>query len=215
MWTDLWVITLWKEVCVLLITNEHIPPLLFFFPSRYEKWHAEIHLFITSVNQFWWRRAFLLLFSLGRLLCVYMHMYVDFPPLYLFIYFSPQNLQWARDVLLGSSISWQQLKHMPAQGLFCERNKTNLFNVSPSLTPHACFSSMSSCHHTLLHTFWRLMSSLDLLALHYSNSRKWWRSCFKSCDVKKVVDVWLEGQCCLKTFAWWWKFSSGNTYLIN
>ncbi|XP_069475989.1 calcineurin-binding protein cabin-1 isoform X2 [Ambystoma mexicanum] len=39
-----------------------------------------------------------------------------------------QNLQWARDVLLGSSIPWQQLKHMPAQGLFCERNKTNFFN---------------------------------------------------------------------------------------
>uniref|UniRef100_A0A671WZ11 Calcineurin-binding protein cabin-1 n=1 Tax=Sparus aurata TaxID=8175 RepID=A0A671WZ11_SPAAU len=38
------------------------------------------------------------------------------------------NLQWARDVLLGSSVPWQQLKHMPAQGLFCERNKTNLFN---------------------------------------------------------------------------------------
>uniref|UniRef100_A0A452HDG2 Calcineurin-binding protein cabin-1 n=1 Tax=Gopherus agassizii TaxID=38772 RepID=A0A452HDG2_9SAUR len=39
-----------------------------------------------------------------------------------------KNLQWARDVLLGSSIPWQQLKHMPAQGLFCERNKTNFFN---------------------------------------------------------------------------------------
>ncbi|MEQ2210406.1 hypothetical protein XENOCAPTIV_012965, partial [Xenoophorus captivus] len=39
-----------------------------------------------------------------------------------------QNLQWARDVLLGCSVPWQQLKHMPAQGLFCERNKTNLFN---------------------------------------------------------------------------------------
>ncbi|KAM3939691.1 calcineurin-binding protein cabin-1 isoform 2-T2 [Leptodactylus fuscus] len=38
------------------------------------------------------------------------------------------NLQWARDVLLGSSIPWQQLKHMPAQGLFYERNKTNFFN---------------------------------------------------------------------------------------
>lgn len=47
------------------------------------------------------------------------------------IYFvSLQNVQWARDVLLGSSVPWQQLKHMPAQGLFCERNKTNLFNVS-------------------------------------------------------------------------------------
>uniref|UniRef100_A0A3B3QJI8 Calcineurin binding protein 1 n=1 Tax=Paramormyrops kingsleyae TaxID=1676925 RepID=A0A3B3QJI8_9TELE len=41
---------------------------------------------------------------------------------------SHRNLQWARDVLLGSSVPWQQLKHMPAQGLFCERNKTNLFN---------------------------------------------------------------------------------------
>ncbi|XP_011944941.1 PREDICTED: calcineurin-binding protein cabin-1 isoform X5 [Cercocebus atys] len=39
-----------------------------------------------------------------------------------------RNLQWARDVLLGSSIPWQQLQHMPAQGLFCERNKTNFFN---------------------------------------------------------------------------------------
>uniref|UniRef100_A0A8C5H4S5 Calcineurin-binding protein cabin-1 n=1 Tax=Gouania willdenowi TaxID=441366 RepID=A0A8C5H4S5_GOUWI len=48
-----------------------------------------------------------------------------------FFYFNStthQNLQWARDVLLGSSVPWQQLKHMPAQGLFCERNKTNLFN---------------------------------------------------------------------------------------
>ncbi|XP_063272537.1 calcineurin-binding protein cabin-1 isoform X5 [Prinia subflava] len=39
-----------------------------------------------------------------------------------------RNLQWARDVLLGSGVPWQQLKHMPAQGLFCERNKTNFFN---------------------------------------------------------------------------------------
>ncbi|KAM5310727.1 calcineurin-binding protein cabin-1 isoform 2-T2 [Glossophaga mutica] len=39
-----------------------------------------------------------------------------------------RNLQWARDVLLGSSLPWQQLQHMPAQGLFCERNKTNFFN---------------------------------------------------------------------------------------
>ncbi|XP_020833225.1 calcineurin-binding protein cabin-1 isoform X2 [Phascolarctos cinereus] len=39
-----------------------------------------------------------------------------------------KNLQWARDVLLGSSNPWQQLPHMPAQGLFCERNKTNFFN---------------------------------------------------------------------------------------
>ncbi|KAJ6659060.1 hypothetical protein lerEdw1_019363 [Lerista edwardsae] len=39
-----------------------------------------------------------------------------------------KNLQWACDVLLGSSLPWQQLKHMPAQGLFCERNKTNFFN---------------------------------------------------------------------------------------
>ncbi|XP_061907693.1 calcineurin-binding protein cabin-1 isoform X1 [Entelurus aequoreus] len=39
-----------------------------------------------------------------------------------------QNLRWARDVLLGCSVPWQQQKHMPAQGLFCERNKTNLFN---------------------------------------------------------------------------------------
>ncbi|XP_063000055.1 calcineurin-binding protein cabin-1 isoform X2 [Elgaria multicarinata webbii] len=48
---------------------------------------------------------------------------------YLYTYSTThKNLQWARDVLLGSSIPWQQLKHMPAQGLFCERNKTNFFN---------------------------------------------------------------------------------------
>lgn len=58
-----------------------------------------------------------------------------------------QNLQWARDVLLGSSVPWQQLKHMPAQGLFCERNKTNLFNVSrDGLT---CYTSSSYRHHHL------------------------------------------------------------------
>lgn len=52
-------------------------------------------------------------------------------------------------MLLGSSLPWQQLRHMPAQGLFCERNKTNFFNVSglPGLqtgcflwlSPVACF----------------------------------------------------------------------------
>ncbi|NXF87047.1 CABIN protein, partial [Eubucco bourcierii] len=48
---------------------------------------------------------------------------------YLYTYSSThKNLQWARDVLLGSSVPWQQLQHMPAQGLFCERNKTNFFN---------------------------------------------------------------------------------------
>lgn len=65
-----------------------------------------------------------------RVLKVYMHVAIF---LYSFISLSPQNLQWARDVLLGSGVPWQQLKHMPAQGLFCERNKTNLFNVSQNL----------------------------------------------------------------------------------
>ncbi|XP_036791721.1 calcineurin-binding protein cabin-1-like isoform X4 [Oncorhynchus mykiss] len=37
------------------------------------------------------------------------------------------NLRWPRDVLLGSSVPWQQLKYMPARGLFYEGNKTNLF----------------------------------------------------------------------------------------
>lgn len=72
----------------------------------------------------------------------YIQMYVGFS--HFFIYFPKQNLQWARDVLLGSSVPWQQLKHMPAQGLFCERNKTNLFNVSHSSTClHVLFIYMS------------------------------------------------------------------------
>lgn len=88
---------------------------------------------VSSVGLFPKRRVFLVRMSL---VCVQTHACVLF--LHLFIYFPPQNLQWARDVLLGSSVPWQQLKHMPAQGLFCERNKTNLFNVSRGLTPHAC-----------------------------------------------------------------------------
>ncbi|XP_072099642.1 calcineurin-binding protein cabin-1 isoform X1 [Mobula birostris] len=48
---------------------------------------------------------------------------------YLYIYSKThKNLNWARDVLLGVTVPWQQLKHMPAQGLFYERNKTNFFN---------------------------------------------------------------------------------------
>lgn len=57
--------------------------------------------------------------------------------------FLPQNLQWARDVLLGSGVPWQQLKHMPAQGLFCERNKTNFFNVSLPLINICLISQLS------------------------------------------------------------------------
>ncbi len=74
------------------------------------------------------------------------------------IFVFSQNLQWARDVLLGSSVPWQQLKHMPAQGLFCERNKTNLFNVS-----HIC---MQLCLNVKVHritaTAW---SSLEILVM--------------------------------------------------
>ncbi|XP_069789119.1 calcineurin-binding protein cabin-1 isoform X4 [Narcine bancroftii] len=48
---------------------------------------------------------------------------------YLYIYSrTHKNLNWARDVLLGVTLPWQQLRHMPAQGLFYERNKTNFFN---------------------------------------------------------------------------------------
>lgn len=62
----------------------------------------------------------------------------------------PQNLQWARDVLLGSSIPWQQLQHMPAQGLFCERNKTNFFNVST--VPWVSTAARGDCCHQRVRT---------------------------------------------------------------
>lgn len=90
-----------------------------------------MRLFIPPVNLFRWRRGLLPPASVA---CLHAHV-CGLLLIYLFICSSPQNLQWARDVLLGSSVPWQQLKHMPAQGLFCERNKTNLFNVSQSLTP--------------------------------------------------------------------------------
>lgn len=91
---------------------------------------------------------------------MYIQMYVFFS--HLFIYFLTQNLQWARDVLLGSSVPWQQLKHMPAQGLFCERNKTNLFNVSqffPTLYTSLCYhtllnTSLDTCHHWIYWQFY-------------------------------------------------------------
>lgn len=142
--TDLWLIRLWKEVCIFLIANEH-NFLLFSECIEYIKY--SIHPFITSVNLFWWRRAIPLGFSIGNLLCIYKSVHSSlcvclfFSSVYLFIYFPPQNLQWARDVLLGSSVPWQQLKHMPAQGLFCERNKTNLFNVSHFTKPASFFMS--------------------------------------------------------------------------
>uniref|UniRef100_A0A803Y3J9 Calcineurin binding protein 1 n=1 Tax=Meleagris gallopavo TaxID=9103 RepID=A0A803Y3J9_MELGA len=60
-----------------------------------------------------------------------------------------KNLQWARDVLLGSGVPWQQLKHMPAQGLFCERNKTNFFNVSLYLSTSARTSCAFLCLQSL------------------------------------------------------------------
>lgn len=99
---------------------------------------------------------------------------------HLIIYFSPQNLQWARDVLLGSSVPWQQLKHMPAQGLFCERNKTNLFNVSQTL-PYLCgffFPHLTMCHYITLN---------DLL--HFRDNCHpciYWHSNTVTCAVVKI-----------------------------
>uniref|UniRef100_UPI00358F5181 calcineurin-binding protein cabin-1-like isoform X2 n=1 Tax=Myxine glutinosa TaxID=7769 RepID=UPI00358F5181 len=47
---------------------------------------------------------------------------------HLYLHGHKQQLTWAKDVLLGSEVPWQLLDHMPAQGLFFERNKTNFFN---------------------------------------------------------------------------------------
>lgn len=110
----------------------------FFFVSGFWRWH-------TSVTLLWWRRTSLLVSYVWSV-----HAHVCGLLIRFFIYFSPQNLQWARDVLLGSSVPWQQLKHMPAQGLFCERNKTNLFNVS-RLAAHACFVFLSSVTRYITH----------------------------------------------------------------
>lgn len=44
------------------------------------------------------------------------------------IFFTPQNLQYARDLLLGNP-QWQSLSYMPAQGLFSERKSANFFQV--------------------------------------------------------------------------------------
>ncbi|KAM4808088.1 calcineurin-binding protein cabin-1 [Rhinophrynus dorsalis] len=82
-----------------------------------------------------------------------------------------QNLQWARDVLLGSSIPWQQLKHMPAQGLFFERNKTNFFNgiwripVDDIDRPGSFASHMNRSVVLLLNVLAQLKDSNTLLNL--------------------------------------------------
>ncbi|XP_073530466.1 calcineurin-binding protein cabin-1 isoform X1 [Phyllobates terribilis] len=82
-----------------------------------------------------------------------------------------QNLQWARDVLLGSSIPWQQLKHMPAQGLFYERNKTNFFNgiwripVDEIDRPGSFASHMNRSIVLLLHVLAQLKDSNTLLKI--------------------------------------------------
>ncbi|XP_021334181.1 calcineurin-binding protein cabin-1 isoform X2 [Danio rerio] len=82
-----------------------------------------------------------------------------------------KNLQWARDVLLGSSVPWQQLKHMPAQGLFCERNKTNLFNgiwripVDEIDRPGSFASHMNRSIVLLLHVLSQLKDHHTLLKI--------------------------------------------------
>ncbi|KAM4708678.1 calcineurin-binding protein cabin-1 [Discoglossus pictus] len=82
-----------------------------------------------------------------------------------------QNLQWGRDVLLGSSIQWQQLKHMPAQGLFYERNKTNFFNgiwripVDEIDRPGSFASHMNRSIVLLLDVLARLKDSNTLLKI--------------------------------------------------
>ncbi|XP_075688174.1 calcineurin-binding protein cabin-1 isoform X2 [Rhinoderma darwinii] len=82
-----------------------------------------------------------------------------------------QNLQWARDVLLGSSIPWQQLKHMPAQGLFFERNKTNFFNgiwripVDEIDRPGSFASHMNRSIFLLLNVLAQLKDSNTLLKI--------------------------------------------------
>ncbi|KAG8455870.1 hypothetical protein GDO86_001891 [Hymenochirus boettgeri] len=82
-----------------------------------------------------------------------------------------ENLQWARDVLLGSCIPWQQLKHMPAQGLFYERNKTNFFNgiwripVDEIDRPGSFASHMNRSIVLLLNVLAQLKDSNTLLKL--------------------------------------------------
>ncbi|XP_072271694.1 calcineurin-binding protein cabin-1 isoform X2 [Pyxicephalus adspersus] len=91
---------------------------------------------------------------------------------YLYTYsHTHQNLQWARDVLLGSSIPWQQLKHMPAQGLFYERNKTNFFNgiwripVDEIDRPGSFASHMNRSIVLLLNVLAKLKDSNTLLKI--------------------------------------------------
>ncbi|KAF7668316.1 hypothetical protein LDENG_00018520 [Lucifuga dentata] len=88
-----------------------------------------------------------------------------------------QNLQWARDVLLGSSVPWQQLKHMPAQGLFCERNKTNLFNgiwripVDEIDRPGSFASHMNRSIVLLLEVLYQLQDHDTLLKVSFMLQR--------------------------------------------
>ncbi|XP_018421411.1 PREDICTED: calcineurin-binding protein cabin-1 [Nanorana parkeri] len=97
--------------------------------------------------------------SLYRLACLYIYSNTH------------QNFQWARDVLLGSSIPWQQLEHMPAQGLFCERNKTNFFNgiwripVDEIDRPGSFASHMSRSIVLLLNVLAQLKDSNTLLKI--------------------------------------------------
>uniref|UniRef100_A0A8C5LJ11 Calcineurin-binding protein cabin-1 n=1 Tax=Leptobrachium leishanense TaxID=445787 RepID=A0A8C5LJ11_9ANUR len=97
---------------------------------------------------------------------------------YLFTYsHTHQNLQWARDVLLGSSIPWQQQKHMPAQGLFYERNKTNFFNgiwripVDDIDRPGSFASHMNRSVVLLLNVLAQLKDSNTLLKISWMLQR--------------------------------------------
>lgn len=47
----------------------------------------------------------------------------------MFLFNVAQNTAFARDLLLGNP-EWQNLSHMPAQGLFAERRVNNFFQVN-------------------------------------------------------------------------------------
>lgn len=142
-----------------------------------------ICLFFTSVNLFWWRRGVLLVFSLGILLCcvcvcayikVYIQMYVGF---FSFIYLFP-----ATEPTVGPRcVARKQCPMATAEAhastrTFLWKKQDKPVQCKSEFTMPACFfysSPVLLCHHIILNTFWRHLSSLDLVAFHCSNTNNY------------------------------------------
>lgn len=140
--TDLWVIMLWKDVCIFLIANEH--NVLFLAEIKYCMLRY-ICLFIISVNLFWWWRDIPLIFSLGILLwCVYKNVHTNVCGFFhLFIYFLTEPTVGPRCVARKQCPMATAEAHASTRTFLWKKQDKPVQRKSEFMS--ACFFSCSPC----------------------------------------------------------------------